>query len=143
MNPVELLFKAQYVWMSDNFVSVILNGYQPDVSVTVPPSSFDLTGPQSLSKPEDELEHAIFANPTLLLHSLATLISAQSEGQSGRLLNDSSANIFYVRSIDGGLYSVLVRYEDAQRLWRCGAYLIKNGRIKLPNIRIFLPNECM
>ena len=87
--------------------------------------------------PERDAQKLIFQDADALLEQLALLIQKQIQGEEGKLLNDSSANYFFVRGKDGNNYSILIRWEPAQKLWRCGAYL--QEELKMPNVRIFYP----
>ncbi len=123
---------SKFVWTSENFQNLILSKYessQKDQSVS-------FSNLQDIESNVD-LEKFIFEDVDTFLEKLAQLIKNQADGKEGDLLNDSSANTFFVRGKDRNLYSVLVRWEEAQGLWRCGAYLQKD--LKLPNIRIFHP----
>ena len=84
-----------------------------------------------------DIHDLVFKDADAFLEQLAVLIQGQINGEEGKLLNDSSANYFFVQGKDGKFYSVLVRFEPAQRLWRCGAYL--QEELKMPNVRIFYP----
>ena len=140
MDSATFFRQSSNVWMAENFITFILNegAAQPD-PIKVTPTYFDLGEPVSNPMPEDEQEHLIFRSPALLLDVLATLLQAQPVGEKGRLLNDSSANTFYVRCSDGNIYMVLVRFELAQGKWRCGAYF-QGKTLQLPKVRIFSPN---
>lgn len=126
--------KSASVWTSENFQSLLLAKYggansSNDSRVV----SSDLQDIGSITDPRS----LVFKDADGFLERLALLIGAQIEGGVGELLNDSSANYFFVVGKDGKYYSVLVRWEQAQKLWRCGAYLQED--LKLPNVRIFRP----
>ena len=121
--------------MSENFQNLILSKYisseegRQDQKV----NSSDL---QDMRAGRD-INELVFRDADAFLESLTALIKEQLRGETGRLLNDSSANYFFLQGKDGESYSILVRWEPAQKLWRCGAYLQKE--LKIPSIRIFYP----
>lgn len=51
------------------------------------------------------------------LEDIASLIGAQRSGQSGLLLNNGYANIFYVEGKNGEVFAVLVRWYSGNRRW--------------------------
>jgi hypothetical protein len=126
---------SKTVWVSENFQNLLLKEYvsvlsdQKNESV----NSSELQNIQTQIK----MEELVFQNADTFLEQLALLIQNQIQGEDGRLLNDSSANYFFLKGKDGNYYSVLVRFEQAQKLWRCGAYLQED--LKLPSVRIFYP----
>lgn len=132
INIQSFFTNSNFVWTSENFQNIILNKYEP--SQGAKPASF--SNLQDI-KPDTDLHKFVFENADSFLENLAQLIKNQADGKEGDLLNDSSANTFFVLGKDGRHYSVLVRWEQAQKLWRCGAYL--QEELKLPNIRIFYP----
>lgn len=132
INIQSFFTNSNFVWTSENFQNIILNKYEP--SQGAQPASF--SNLQNV-EPDTDLHKFVFENADSFLENLAQLIKNQADGKEGDLLNDSSANTFFVLGKDGRHYSVLVRWEQAQKLWRCGAYL--QEELKLPNIRIFYP----
>jgi hypothetical protein len=123
------------IWISENFKNLILDKYEPSAEGdSGSMQSADLQEIESGKK----VETMVFQNPDFFLEQLAGLIKGQINGEEGKLLNDSSANYFFVLGKDGNHYSILVRWEPAQKLWRCGAYL--QEQLALPNLRIFYPN---
>ena len=122
------------VWVSENFQSVLLGTYaksnQGDDSSV---SYVDLKDMRS----DTDARGFLFQNPDFFLEQLMVLLQNQTGGKEGALLNDSSANYFFLKAKDGNVYSVLVRWEPAQKLWRCGAYL--QTEIKMPSVRVFRP----
>lgn len=132
INIQSFFTNSNFVWTSENFQNIILNKYKP--SQGAQPASF--SNLQNV-EPDTDLHKFVFENADSFLENLAQLIKNQADGKEGDLLNDSSANTFFVLGKDGRHYSVLVRWEQAQKLWRCGAYL--QEELKLPNIRIFYP----
>ncbi len=131
----EFFTQNDNVWVSENFQDIILSVYtKSDIEDGNNNVHFkDLQDLDAGTSPEE----LVFNNPDTFLERLVLLIGGQLHGESGLLLNDSSANYFYVKGKDGKYYSVLVRWEQAQGLWRCGAYL--QEELKIPNIRIFSP----
>lgn len=124
---------SEKVWVSENFRDLILAKYAPAKDGRDKSIGFsDLKDIGTESAPE-----LVFTDTDRFLEQLASLIENQINGEEGLLLNDSSANYFFVQAGDAKLYSVLVRWEQAQRLWRCGAYL--QEELKMPNVRIFYP----
>ncbi len=122
------------VWVSENFKNIFLDKYEATNRIEAKPlSSSDLQELRSDVKPQK----FVLQNPDTFLEQLSLLIQNQLNGEEGKLLNDSSANYFLAKGKDGGIYSVLVRWESSQKLWRCGAYL--QEELKLPTIRIFYP----
>lgn len=127
---------SKTVWVSENFQNLLLATYTPtSTGMHASVSSIDLQNVQ----PETNPTELTFEDSDVFLEQLASLIQAQLQGEEGRLLNDSSANYFFVKGKDGKYYSVLVRWEQAQKLWRCGAYL--QEALKMPNVRIFRPEQ--
>jgi hypothetical protein len=90
------------------------------------------------TKASQDVQEFLFHDADIFLEELARLIQSQIDGKEGILLNDSSANYFFICGKDQKYYSILVRWEPAQGLWRCGAYLQED--LKMPNIRIFYPS---
>ncbi|MFA5877554.1 MAG: hypothetical protein WC880_04310 [Candidatus Paceibacterota bacterium] len=135
MNALSFFTNSKAVWVSENFQNIILGKYvytetnEQGRSV----KSSDLQDLQ----PDIGAQELVFQDVDAFLEQLALLIQNQIHGEEGRLLNDSSANYFFLRGKDGKHYSILVRWEQAQKLWRCGAYL--QEELKMPNIRIFYP----
>lgn len=131
----EFFAQSNNVWVSENFQEIILSVYTKSESVddNNDVSFQDLQDLDTETSPEE----LVFNNPDIFLEQLVLLIGRQLHGEVGLLLNDSSANYFYINGKDGKYYSVLVRWEQSQGLWRCGAYL--QEELKTPNIRIFSP----
>lgn len=127
--------QSQHVWVSENFQNLILNSYVPSTKQNlVKPAGVNLQDiPLTISSYE-----LLFRDVDEFLEQLALLIDLQIRGESDALLNDSSANYFFVQGKDSKFYSILVRWEPAQRLWRCGAYLQET--LQLPSVRVFTPN---
>ena len=50
------------------------------------------------------------------------LLKNQGQGQSGDLLTNGNANIFYVRTTVGGLWAVYCYWDAGYRCWRVSAY---------------------
>lgn len=133
-SPNKLFRNADSVWISDNFKEFFLDKY---TELRMPHrAKVAHSELQNIPGPAPEL---IFSDPNLFLEDLAQLIQNQLHGEDGPLLNDSSANYFFVKDNEGKLYNVLVRWEHAQKLWRCGAYL--QNELHLPQIRIFHPAQ--
>lgn len=132
INIQSFFTNSNFVWTSENFQNIILNKYEPSQDG----QSASFSNLQDIELDTD-LRKFVFENADSFLENLAQLITHQADGKEGDLLNDSSANTFFVLGKDGRRYSVLVRWEQAQKLWRCGAYL--QEELKLPNIRIFYP----
>ncbi len=132
INIQSFFTNSNFVWTSENFQNIILNKYEPSQGG----QSASFSNLQDI-KLDTDLHKFVFEKADSFLENLAQLIKNQADGKEGDLLNDSSANTFFVLGKDGRHYSVLVRWEQAQKLWRCGAYLQKE--LKLPNIRIFYP----
>lgn len=127
--------ESKTVWISENFQNILVGKYV--VSEEGKRShSIKFLDLQNIH-PENSTRELVFQDADIFLEQLALLIHAQMNGKEGRLLNDSSANYFFLRAKDGNFYSVLVRWEPAQKLWRCGAYLQED--LKLPSIRVFYP----
>jgi len=124
---------TSHVWTSENFRNLILSK-QSISSEAI--GDFTTTDIKNI-KEDIKLSDIVFKNIDELLASISKNISAQINWEAGNLLNDSSANIFYVHDNENNLYAVLVRWESAQGLWRCWAYLQEGFNI--PNIRIFHP----
>lgn len=125
---------STFVWCSENFQTFILSELDSDSALEAGKGFTWSDIAESTNLDKDNL---VFSDiPTFLL-TLQIYIQAQQNGEEGVLLNDSSANTFFVRTKAGSLYSVLVRFEQAQKLWRCGAYL--QTELTMPNIRIFYP----
>lgn len=126
---------SKVVWVSENFQNIILDKYvsRKDDQLGQSIKSSDLQDMGPKAKPQD----FVFRDADVFLEQLALLIQNQINGEEGKLLNDSSANYFFLQGKDGKHYSILVRREQAQKLWRCGAYL--QEELKVPNIRIFYP----
>ncbi len=135
-DPKTLFTNTERVWMSENFQNIIFDRFTGTDLVhaedVVTPKYVDLSKVSEVT-----IEQCIFTNIDAFLHMLADLIQNQIHGEEGVLLHDSSANYFYLQLEDAKFYSVLVRFEPAQKLWRCGAYL--QDTLQKPNIRIFLP----
>jgi len=126
---------SKTVWVSENFQNILLKEY---VSIEGDQKNGSINSSELQNvRPETKPEELVFQNTDTFLEQLALLIQNQTHGEEGRLLNDSSANYFFLKGKDGNYYSVLVRFEQAQKLWRCGAYLQEN--LKLPSVRIFYP----
>lgn len=125
---------SSFVWCSENFQSFILSELNQNSELEVGKGFAwsNIADSANLDK-----DHLVFNDVPKFLITLQTYIQAQQNGEDGVLLHDSSANTFFVRTQDGKLYSVLVRFEQAQKLWRCGAYL--QTELSMPNIRIFYP----
>ncbi len=132
INIQSFFTNSNFVWTSENFQNIILNKYEPSQGG----QSASFSNLQDI-KPGIDLRKFVFENADSFLENLAQLIKNQADGREGDLLNDSSANTFFVLGKNNKHYSILVRWEQAQKLWRCGAYLQKE--LKLPNIRIFYP----
>jgi hypothetical protein len=126
---------SKSVWVSENFQNIILGKYTKEKSQNLSVYSSNI---QDIPA-NTNLKDLLFLDTSTFLEQLMTLIEKQINGEDGELLNDSSANYFLVQGIDGNNYSVLVRWEPAQKLWRCGAYL--QEELRLPNIRIFYPSK--
>lgn len=124
---------SKTVWVSENFQNLILARYTPTVKESVAAASMDLSHVGG----GVDVQKLVFDDADVFLEQLASLIQAQLHGEPGRLLNNSSANYFFLQGKDGKYYSILVRWEQAQKLWRCGAYL--QEELKMPNVRIFHP----
>lgn len=132
-NIKDFFLSNQHVWVSENFQNIILAQYNDSDTQSVISSQYlDAQDFKDAIK-----SNIIFSDSDAFLRELMMLISKQTDGEDGVLLNDSSANYFFVKTKNGDLYSVLVRFEIAQRLWRCGAYL--QDDVKVPQIRLFLP----
>lgn len=127
---------SKNVWVSENFKSIILEKYIPTEGNYRQDESIKASDLQSISS-KIELQELVFKDADLFLEYVALLIENQIHGAEGKLLNDSSANYFFLKGKDEKYYSILVRWEQAQKLWRCGAYL--QEELRLPNIRIFYP----
>ena len=123
--------KTTSVWVSENFQNIILDRYIKTGRDNI--GSVDSSDLQDIGA--HKAQELVFQDADIFLEDLAILIENQIRGQEGKLLNDSSANYFFVLGKDGKHYSILVRWEQAQKLWRCGAYL--QEELKMPNIRIF------
>lgn len=134
-NPKTFFITTPTIWVSENFQKLILDKYEP--SSAGDNGSIESADLQEIDS-DKSAEKMVFSNPDILLEQLAGFIQSQINGEDGKLLNDSSANYFFVTGKDGNYYSILVRWEPAQKLWRCGAYL--QEELKLPNLRIFYPN---
>ncbi len=123
------------IWISENFQNLILSSYV-ETGRDRGEQSINSSDLQDI-RPGIKAEELVFQDVDDFLEVLAGLIQDQMNGEDGRLLNDSSANYFFLRGKDEKYYSILVRWEQAQKLWRCGVYLQKE--LKLPNIRVFRP----
>ncbi len=136
MNIKEFFTNSKTVWTSENFQNLLLNQYQETITTG---SSVNLSSCyiQEIDK-NKEIGTFVFTDSDKFLEVLATQIKKQIAGEKGELLTDSSANYFFVIGKDEKYYSVLVRWEQAQKLWRCGAYLQED--LKLPEIKIFFPS---
>ncbi len=135
MNAASFFTNSKTVWVSENFQNIFLTVYE--YTENRPQESSLLSSDLQHVQSETGIEKMIFQNTDSFLEQLAVLIQDQANGENGKLLNDSSANYFFVQGKDNKHYSILVRWEQAQKLWRCGAYLQEN--LKMPNIRIFYP----
>lgn len=135
MNARDFFINSCTVWTSENFQNILLGNYEfvENGGGGLSLASTDL----QKAAADKRVEECVFEDADAFLESLALLIQKQIGGEEGELLTDSSANYFFVRARDGNLFSVLVRWESAQGLWRCGAYL--QEELKMPNIRIFYP----
>jgi hypothetical protein len=133
MNALTFFTSSKTVWVSENFQNIFLNNYEMKDQQSLSAASSDLKDMKS----ETDVQKLLFKSVDAFLEELARLIEVQINGEDGTLLNDSSANYFFVCGKDDKNYSVLVRWESAQKLWRCGAYLQED--LKMPNIRIFYP----
>jgi hypothetical protein len=132
---IQSFFKnSKSVWTSENFQTIFLNNYD-NTQANLLNSSVGFLNLQDIE--EKDIRGLVFNNPNTFLNQLAGLIQKQINGEDGELLNDSSANYFFLKGKDGNNYSILVRWESAQKLWRCGAYLQES--LAMPNIRIFYP----
>lgn len=127
---------SRTVWVSENFQSLILDKY---VSVEGDPHNESIDSSDLKDMASQVSQELVFRDADRFLELLASLIQDQENGEEGKLLNDSSANYFFLQAKDGKYYSILVRWEQAQKLWRCGAYLQED--LKMPNIRIFYPTR--
>jgi hypothetical protein len=132
MDITSFFSNSETVWTSENFQNVFLSKYQYTESQQE--LSLRSTDLQDINSQVNAQEF-IFPDADVFLEQLALLIKDQINGEEGKLLNDSSANYFFVKGKDGNYYSILIRWEQAQKLWRCGAYLQET--LKIPNIRIF------
>jgi hypothetical protein len=132
MNIKSFFSSSKTVWVSENFKSIFLERYAP--SAGQHDGSVGFSGLEGMKATVGEL---VFQDADIFLEELARLIQEQLNGEEGKLLNDSSANYFFLKAKDGKHYSILVRWEQAQKLWRCGAYL--QEELNMPNIRIFYP----
>ncbi len=133
MVDIPSFFKvSKTVWTSENFQNILLGNY---VETDRQGQAVDSANLQDLK--QTQAEKLVFKDADAFLEYLALLIQNQIEGTEGELLNDSSANYFFVQGKDNKFYSVLVRWESAQGLWRCGAYL--QEELKLPNFKVFFP----
>jgi hypothetical protein len=132
MDITSFFSNSETVWTSENFQNVFLSKYQYTESQQE--WSLRSTDLQDINSQVNAQEF-IFPDADVFLEQLALLIKDQINGEEGKLLNDSSANYFFVKGKDGNYYSILIRWEQAQKLWRCGAYLQET--LKIPNIRIF------
>lgn len=128
---------SENVWVSENFKKFFLEKYTSSQNNgdSLFMSSLDL---QEI-KPLTKVKELVFEDSDSFLERLILLIQGQEDGKMGKLLNDSSANYFFVHGKDGNYYSILVRWEQAQNLWRCGAYL--QTELKMPNVKIFFPTD--
>jgi hypothetical protein len=127
---------SETVWVSENFQNIFLSKYAHSGDDRKN-QSLDFSDLQDMSH-EDNTQALVFQDADLFLEQLARLIHDQMHGEEGKLLNDSSANYFFLKGKDGKSYSILVRWEQAQKLWRCGAYL--QEEVKVPSVRIFYPS---
>lgn len=127
---------SETVWVSENFKNIILENYIPAEGTVSQNASVKSSDLQDIGAEIKPLE-LVFKDTDSFLEYLVLLIQNQIQGEEGELLNDSSANYFFLRGKDKKHYSILVRWEQAQKLWRCDAYLQED--LKLPNIRIFYP----
>ncbi len=137
LNIQSFFLESKEVWVSDNFKNIFLAQYiesKGDESLL----KYDNLTLQNI-KPDHNLQSLVFEDSDIFLEQLCKLIKKQITGENGELLNDSSANYFFVLGKDKKHYSILVRWEHSQKLWRCGAYLQED--LKLPNIKIFYPTQ--
>jgi hypothetical protein len=135
MNALSFFQTETSVWTSENFQKIFLENYIP-VEKSSEENSILSSDLQDIPAGRGVHEF-VFQDPDVLLEQLAGLIQSQLRGEDGELLNNSSANYFFSKGKDGKHYSILVRWEPAQKLWRCGAYL--QEELELPNIRLFYP----
>jgi len=136
MNAYSFFTNSETVWVSENFKNIILDKYIPTESNNSQGGFIKSSDLQDIGT-EIKPQELVFQDADSFLEYLAVLIQNQIHGGEGGLLNDSSANYFFLKGKDENYYSILVRWEQAQKLWRCGAYLQED--LKLPNIRIFYP----
>jgi hypothetical protein len=137
MEVVSFFTNSKNVWVSENFQNIILSGYA-DTNKNKNEQSISSSDLRTIETGA-VVEELAFKDTDDFLEKLAILIQSQVNGENGKLLNDSSANQFFLKAKDGKYYSILVRWEQAQKLWRCGAYLQENP--KMPNVRIFYPTK--
>lgn len=105
-NPAGIKF---YLW--DNFRNNLLDKIEENVPETTL-AVYTLTKASTDGPIRNEL-----SNEKTTLAYLHELISAQPNGESGLLLTDGKANIFYVLDAKGSLWAVRARWCSGSRGW--------------------------
>ena len=100
-----------------------------DTVPAVTGANFDLINPANDAEICSELpENHIFEDASVFCAYLAGLIEKQKGGESGNLLNNGYANIFYVRGALGEVFAVCVRWYSGSRRWHVNAFSLASFR---------------
>ncbi len=115
------------LWMSDDFTSRITAAY-PKALVPC-----GLNSIKSFDLEKESHDHEIIARSemsgkeNLRKHAftpdqIATLIDIQSNGVTGKLLNNGQANLFYLVGANDGLFVVFIRWSSRRSRWYVSAW---------------------
>ena len=125
------------MWMSNEFISRVKNFLPATISAVKNAfDSFDLTENMYDSQIMPELGNPLLPKMSVLIASVASMVAKQSKGETGLLLTNGYANIFYgVSDEDGRTLVLYVSRYDGKWRWYCSE-LDERGRW-LAGLRVF------
>ena len=111
-----------YIYMWGSFKEEILN---EAVEIENVPElkwkTYDLKKELNDFEIEKELPNCVFEDVSKFCAYLYDLIEKQKNGETGAMLNNGYANIFYIK-VNGGVFTVSVYWRAGVSLWYVSAY---------------------
>ena len=112
-----------------NFRDLILRAIPDEVpSFEEKLVKMQLTRPMFDSEILDELGNLVPFTVSEFAAVIRGLLEKQSKGESGTLLANGCANIFYVKLVDGRIVAVGADWLSVARDWSLGAYILDYSR---------------